>query len=179
MAFDNFSKKFRKKAHKCLELCGLQVDSPSESAQNLWLNIADIAISIFYYGANIVCLWLAQVEVFVLFLNMLCLMQAFIRTIVKRKDCGKRLIGIQRDNNSTALYCPPYTGLAGLEVLIFGVDIFGVWVLLELISLDPSLISPFKIIISVTIFMTFFDGLISNIENMYPAHPRIITRVNT
>lgn len=177
MAFDSFSRKFRKKAHKCLELCGLQVDSPEESAQNLGLNIADIVISIIYYGASIRGLWLAEVDVFVLLLNMLCLMQAFIRTFVKRKDCGKRLIGIQFDNNGTALYCPPYTGLFWIEIFIFGVDFFGGLVLLRVINLDPSLITPYKSIISFTIFMTFCDGLMSNIENMYPAHPCIMYRV--
>ena len=179
MVFDKFSRNFRVKAHKCLHLCGLEVDSPDGVAHNVWLNIVDIIVSMFYYGANIICLLIERVELFVLFLNMLCLIQAFIRTFIKRKDCGKRLIGIQMNENSSGLYCPPYTGLVILEVFVFGMDFFGALVLLGIVSLEQNLIIPLKVVISITIFLTFCDGLISNIENMYPAHPRIMAEPNT
>lgn len=174
MSVDHFSSVCRETSHKCLAFCGLELDNPNTPAKNLGINICDIIVSTIYYGINILYLWLGGADWLVLLLSMLCLAQAFLRTCIKRKDCGKRLRNIQMGNSGG--YFLPYTGLGGIEILCFGIDIAVLYMLYSVVDgSDPGLIRILKIAATLTIAVTFFDGLISSLENVYPAHPRIRT----
>ena len=175
MNLRNFSSELRLKAHKCLRLCGLYVIDSDMPARNCKLNIADIIVSAAYYGANILCLWSAQVDWFVLLLNILCLILAFIRTSVRKVDCGRELLNIQSENDAKSIYCVPYTGLAMIEAFAFGVDIFA-WIMLFALN-DPTagVVFVLRSGITLTIVITYLDGVMSNIQNMYQAYPRILT----
>lgn len=171
----DFSSKLRLTAHKCLRFCGLYVIDSDMPARNCRLNIADIIVSAVYYGANILCLWSAQVDWFVLLLNILCLILALIRTSIRQVDCGRELLNIQSENDAKNIYYVPYTALAMVETFAFGVDIFAWIMLFALNNPTTGVVCVLRCGITVTIVITFLDGVMSNIQNMYQAYPRILT----
>lgn len=174
MSVDRFSRKCRNKAHQCLAVLNLYVDNPNKVAQNLGLNMLDIGFSGTYYGFNLYLLWIQQLDWIVLFLNLLCLLQALVRTSIKRKDCGKEIINIQVDQKAKGVYFPPYTGLVYFEFFSFGVNAFAAITLPSISALTLTLRLIFKGVVTLTILITYFDGIISNLQNMYQAHPRIV-----
>lgn len=175
MGLENFSSKFRRTAHKCLKLCGLYVIDPAMPAKNCKLNIADIAVSAMYCGANILGLWFAQIDKFVLFLNILCLFLALIRTSIRQADCGKELLNIQFDDDARGIYYVSYSGLARVEAFACGADIFALFILLVLNDPTASVVCVIRWGITITIVITYLDGIMSNIQNMYQAYPRRVT----
>lgn len=174
MSGSHFSRKCRNKAHQCLAAFDLCVDDPNMAAQNLRLNIVDMGISGTYYGFNVFLLWLEQLEWVVLVLNLLCLLQALIRTSIKRKDCGKEIINIQINKNVKGVYLPPYTGLVNFEFFAFGVNALAAILLPSISTLTLIMRMIFKGAVTLAILITYFDGIISNLQNMYQAHPRIV-----
>ena len=174
MGLKNLSSTLRMAAHECLKLCDLYVIDPDMPAKNLGLNIADIIVSAAYYGANIFCLWFAQVDWFVLLLNMLCLILAFIRTSIRQADCGKELLNIQIDDGFKHIYCVPYTKLAMIETFTFGVDFFAGIMLGALNNPPDGVICALRCGITLTIVITYLDGVMSNIQNMFQVYPRTI-----
>lgn len=174
MSGSHFSSKCRNKAHQCLAALDLYVDNPNMAAQNFGLNIFDMGVSGTYYGFNVYLLWLEQLEWIVLFLNLLCLLQALVRTCIKRKDCGKEIINIQVNQNTKGVYFPPYTGLVNFEFFAFGVNALAAIMLPSISTLTLAMRLIFKGVVTLTILITYFDGIISNFQNMYQAHPRIV-----
>lgn len=176
MGMRNFSSKSRQAAHKCLELCGLHVIDPDMPARNCKLNIGDIVVSAVYYGANILGLWFAQIDMFVLWLNILCLILALIRTSIRQADCGKELLNIQHtDDNVKSVYYVPYKGLAMIEAFAFGADILALSLLFALNDPTAGVVRVLRGGVTLTIAITYLDGVMSNIQNMYQAYPRSVT----
>lgn len=174
MRAGHFSDVCRNKVHNCLGIVNLYVDNPNLSAQNFRLNMADIVASGIYYGFNVFLLWLEQLEWIVLFLNMLCLIHALLRTCIKQKECGKELINFQLSNNVKGYYLVPYIGLVYLEMFAFGVIFLAAIMLPAVLVLTLIMKCIFKGVITFIILITYVDGIISNFQNMYPAHPRIV-----
>lgn len=175
MSLENFSSKSRQTAHRCLKLCNLYVIDPDMPARNCKLNIADIVVSAVYYGANILGLWFAQIDWFVLCLNILCLFLALIRTSIRQADCGRELLNIQSDDDVKSVYYVPYKGLAMIETFAFGVDILALAVLFALNNPTAGIMCVLRCGITLTIVITYLDGVMSNIQNMYQAYPRRVT----
>lgn len=147
-----------------LKICGLVVSDEHSLGHHQLLITADILISVIYCGGN---LWLLRhegMDLFSVFLNVLCLLHAIFATCITRNEYLRQLAS---RNWSGKVNPNAYLRIIFLELFTLGVNIWAVVSLFFFQAVDPSI----NIAISCNIVLVLLDTIRVDLASMFDASP--------
>lgn len=147
-----------------LKICGLVVSDEHSLGHHQLLITADILISALYCSGNLWLLWHEGMDLFSVFLNLLCLLHAIFATCISRSEYLQKLAA---RNWSGRINPNAYLRIIILEVLALGVNIWAFVSLFFLQTVDSSI----SIAISCNIVLVLLDTIRVDLASMFDASP--------
>lgn len=147
-----------------LKICDLVVLDKRSLGQNQHLITADLLVSVVYCGGNLWLLWHEGMDLFSVFLNLLCLLHAIFATCISRNEYLRK---IAARNWSGKINPNAYLRIIIFEAFILGMNVLATIMLIFSQTSDLSI----SIAVTCNIVLVLLDTMRVDLASMFDASP--------